>query len=136
LPHDALAYKKAPSKATGLAPFKVVYRIDSLSPNDLTSRPQDQKPITDAVTRVKEIQKVHGLVNARIEKTNASYGAQANKHKRKMVFQLGDLEWIHLRKERFPYKRKNNLMSRAEGPFEVLERINDNAYKVDLLGEY
>jgi len=27
-------------------------------------------------------------------------------------------------------------MPRADGPFEVLERINDNAYKVDLLGDY
>ena len=27
-------------------------------------------------------------------------------------------------------------MPRAEGPFEVLEMINDNAYKVDLPGEY
>jgi len=27
-------------------------------------------------------------------------------------------------------------MPRADGPFEVLKRINDNAYKVDLLGDY
>ena len=27
-------------------------------------------------------------------------------------------------------------MLQVEGPFEVLERINDNAYKVDLLGDY
>jgi len=27
-------------------------------------------------------------------------------------------------------------MPRADGPFEVLEKINDNASKVDLLGEY
>jgi len=44
--------------------------------------------------------------------------------------------WIHLRKERFPSKRKNKLMPRADGPFEVLERINDNAYKVGLPGDY
>jgi len=76
------------------------------------------------------------LVKPRIEKTSASYEAQANKHRRKIVFQPGDLVWIHLRKERFPSERKNKLIPRADGPFEVIERINDNAYKVDLPGNY
>ena len=111
LPHAEFAYNKAPSKATCLSPFKVVYGIDPLSPNDLTPRPQDQNPHVDAATRVKEIQKLHELVKARIEKTNATYEAQANQHRRKIVFQPGDLVWIHLRKERFPSKRKNKLMS-------------------------
>ena len=53
-----------------------------------------------------------------------------------MVSQPGDLVWIHLRKERFPSKRKSKLMPRANGPFEVLERVNDNAYKVNLPGYY
>jgi len=44
--------------------------------------------------------------------------------------------WIRLRRERFLSKRKNKLMQRADGPFEVLERINDNAYKVDLARDY
>ncbi|XP_057543337.1 uncharacterized protein LOC130821563 [Amaranthus tricolor] len=47
---------------------------------------------------------------------------------------FGDLVWIYMRKERFPSQRKNKLMPRAEGPFEVVEKINDNAYKVDLGG--
>jgi len=75
-------------------------------------------------------------VRRKIEKTNASYQAEANKHKKKLVFQPGDLVWIHLRKERFPSKRKNKLMPRANGPFEVLEKINDNSYKVDLPRDY
>ena len=27
-------------------------------------------------------------------------------------------------------------MPRAEGPFELLERLNNNAYKIDLLGDF
>jgi len=31
---------------------------------------------------------------------------------------------------------QKKLMPRGDGPFEVHERINDNAYKVDLLGDH
>nr|GFA86599.1 putative mitochondrial protein [Tanacetum cinerariifolium] len=48
----------------------------------------------------------------------------------------GDLVWIHLRKERFPAGRYSKLQARADGPFLVLKRINDNAYKIELLGHY
>ena len=41
-----------------------------------------------------------------------------------------------MRKERFRSKRKSKLIPRADGPFEVLEHINDNAYKVNLPGDY
>ena len=41
-----------------------------------------------------------------------------------------------MRKERFPAQRCSKLLPRGDGPFQVLERINDNAYKLDLLGEY
>ena len=41
-----------------------------------------------------------------------------------------------MRKERFSTRRRSKLHPRGDGPFQVLERINDNAYKLDLLGEY
>ena len=41
-----------------------------------------------------------------------------------------------MRKERLPAHRKTKLHPRGDGPFQILEKINDNAYKVDLPGEY
>jgi hypothetical protein len=48
------------------------------------------------------------------------------------MFEPRDLVWLHLRQERFPKLQKSKLMLRANGPFKVLEKINDNAYKLDL----
>ncbi|XP_033139528.1 uncharacterized protein LOC117131541 [Brassica rapa] len=44
--------------------------------------------------------------------------------------------WIHLRKERFPNERKSKLMPRIDGPFEIIKKIGNNAYKLDLQGRY
>ena len=42
---------------------------------------------------------------------------------------------MHILKERFLGQRRSKLLPRGDGPFQVLECINDNAYKLDLLGE-
>ena len=41
-----------------------------------------------------------------------------------------------MHKERFPPQRCSKFLPRGDGPFQVLECINDNAYKLDLLDEY
>lgn len=41
-----------------------------------------------------------------------------------------------MRKERFPSKRKSKLQPRGDGPFQVIAKVNDNAYKLDLPGEF
>jgi len=135
LPHAEFAYNRAPSKATRISPFKVVYGMDPLSPLDLVPKAVDEKPSVEASKIVEEIQKLQELVKSNIAKFNASHQTQANKHKKRVVFQPRDLVWIHLRKERFPSKCKNKLMSSTGGPFEILKRVNDNAYKVNLPGD-
>jgi len=65
-----------------------------------------------------------------------TYQAQANKHRKKVVFQPGNLIWIHHKKDRFLNKRKGKLMPRSEGPFKVLECVNGNTYKIDKPGDY
>ncbi|GKU89681.1 hypothetical protein SLEP1_g3787 [Rubroshorea leprosula] len=60
----------------------------------------------------------------------------ANKGCKKVVFELGDWVWVHMRKKRLPTQRHSKLQPRGDGPFQVIARINDNAYKLELLGEY
>ncbi|KAL4319797.1 hypothetical protein GQ457_18G009700 [Hibiscus cannabinus] len=37
---------------------------------------------------------------------------------------------------RFPAQRSSKLLPRGDGPFQVVEKVNENAYKLDLPGEY
>jgi len=41
-----------------------------------------------------------------------------------------------LRKECFPSKCESKHIPRVKGPFEVLERINNNAYELNCPGDY
>ncbi|XP_052484832.1 uncharacterized protein LOC128039934 [Gossypium raimondii] len=72
----------------------------------------------------------------KIERRTEQYVRAANKGWKRVVFEPGDWVWIHLRKKRFPEERKSKLQSRGDGPFQVLERINDNVYKIHLPSEY
>ncbi|KAL6504051.1 hypothetical protein OROGR_025974 [Orobanche gracilis] len=106
-----------------------------LTPIDLIPLPKDSQVHFEAASRAKEMQKIHDQVKAKIEHVNDLYKKKANKHLKKALFEPGDLVWLHLRKERFPSKKKNKLMARGDGPFKVLERIGDNAYKLKLPGD-
>jgi len=64
------------------------------------------------------------------------YATKGNRGRKELVLNKGDWVWLHLRKDRFPTKRKSKLSPRGDGPFQVLERINNNAYRLDLPKEY
>jgi len=64
------------------------------------------------------------------------YSIKGNKGRNELVLNEGDWVWLHLRKDRFPTKRKSKLNPRGNGPFQVLERINNNSYRLDHPEEY
>jgi hypothetical protein len=82
------------------------------------------------------IKRLHEDTRRNIEKKSTQYTKQANKGKKKVLFQPGDLVWLHLHKDHFPQQRKSKLSPRGDGPFKVLAKINDNAYKLELPPEY
>ena len=86
--------------------------------------------------RAKFIKKIHEQVRDKILKQTKKYKKQAGKRQKKVVFKEGDLVWIHLRKEKFLNRRFVKLQLRANGSFKIIQKINDNAYKVELPGDY
>jgi hypothetical protein len=75
---------------------------------------------------------MHETTKLNIEKMNEKYHIAASRVRKEVKLEPGDLVWPHLRKERFPELRKSKLMSSAAGPFKILAKINDNAYKLEL----
>jgi hypothetical protein len=90
----------------------------------------------DASQRSEFILKMHEITKLNIEKMNEKYRIAASKGHKEVKLEPGDLVWLHLRKERFSELRKYKLMSRAAGPFKILAKINDNAYKLELPPEF
>ena len=64
------------------------------------------------------------------------YSTEGNRGRKELVLNKGDWVWLHLRNDRFPTKMKSKLSPRGDGPFQVLEKINNNAYRLDLPEEY
>jgi hypothetical protein len=79
---------------------------------------------------------MHETTKLNIEKMNEKYRITASKGRKEVKLEPGDLVWLKLRKERFSESRKSKLMSRAAGPFKILTKINDNAYKLELPPEF
>jgi len=71
LPHAEFAFNRAPSKATGLFPFQVVYGQNPKTPLDLIPIPTPTKFNWEAEKRSKEIQDLHSQIREKIEKSNA-----------------------------------------------------------------
>ncbi|KAM7486464.1 hypothetical protein LguiA_002473 [Lonicera macranthoides] len=136
LPHVEFAYNRFVHSATKYSPFEIVYGFNPLSPLDLTPLPLSERVNLDGKKKAELVKQIHEKARLSIERRTEQYAQQANKGRKKIVFEPGDWVWLHLRKERFPEHRRSKLLPRGDGPFQVLERINDNAYKLELLGEY
>ena len=136
LPQAEFAYNRSTHRSTGMSPFLIVYGRNPFTPLDLAPLPATENFSPEGEDRAAQIKLIHQQVRDQIINNNIVYQRRANMKRKKVVFQEGDLVWVHLSKERFPGGRSSKLQPRADGPFKVLKRINDNAYNIDLPGHY
>jgi translation initiation factor IF-1 len=114
----------------------VVYSFNPRAPIDLLTLPTSELVNFDATKCSEFILKLHETTKLQIEKMNEKYRIAANKGRKEVKLEPGDLVWVHLRKGMFPNLRKSKLMPRAAGPYKVLANINDNAYTLELAPDF
>ena len=88
LPHVEFAYNRAIHSTTNCSPFEIVYGFNPMTPLDLLPMPN----ITvfkhkDAQAKADYVRKLHERVKAQIKKKIESYAKQANKGRKKVVFE-------------------------------------------------
>ncbi|WVZ70655.1 hypothetical protein U9M48_019299 [Paspalum notatum var. saurae] len=118
LPHVEFAYNRAVHSTTKICPFQVVYGFNPRAPIDLLPLPTSERVHHDAKERADFILKLHKTTKDNIGKMNERYRDAGNKGRKEINLE-SDL-------------KKSKLMPRADGPFKTIEKINDNAYKLEL----
>ncbi|XP_068466680.1 uncharacterized protein [Phaseolus vulgaris] len=137
LHHVEFAYNMVVDNTSNCDPFEILYGLNPLTPIDLFTIPNiSVLKHKDTQAKVDCVRKQHKKVEAQVQEKGEGYSKQVNKGRKKVIFEPGDWVWVHMRKERFPEQRKSKLQPRGDGPFQVLEKINDNAYKIDLPSKY
>ncbi|XP_048229055.1 uncharacterized protein LOC125369826 [Ricinus communis] len=132
LPHVEFAYNRTMHSSTKFCPFEIVYGFVSLSPLNLIALPLKEQTNLDGKKNAEYVLKLHD----NLERKNEANAKHANKGRKEVIFEPRDWVWIYMCKERFPNQRKSKLMPRGDGPFQVSKHINNNAYKMDLSGQY
>ena len=87
--------------------------------------PLQERTNMNVSARASYIKKIHEDKRNTIERQVQRLATKLNVNKQPMIFNIGDLVWLHLRKDRFPNERKSKLLPRADGPFKVLARLQD-----------
>ncbi|KAL4348378.1 hypothetical protein GQ457_17G008670 [Hibiscus cannabinus] len=154
LPHGEFAYNHVVHSTTKMSPIEVVYGFNPITLLDLLPFPQEQVISKDIKARADYVKHLHQQVKEnlerrtqqyekqankgrkQVERRTQQYEKQANKGRKQVTFDVGDWVWVHFWKERFPAQRRSKLLPRGDGPFQVLEKVNENAYKIDLQGNF
>jgi hypothetical protein len=113
-----------------------VYGFIPRAPIYLLPLPSSVHNNLDATQHAELILKLHATTKDNIECMNVKYEVVGDRGRKHVVFEVGDLVWLHLRKDRFPDFHKSKLMPHVDGTFRVLEKINDNAYKLELPADF
>lgn len=103
------AHNHAHNRSLGYSPFKVVYGVVPRGPLSLATTPQPGEFHGRALELVDELTSIHATASDNLACTTLKYKRDADRRRRKVIFEVGDFVWAVLTKERFPVEQYNKL---------------------------
>jgi hypothetical protein len=133
LPQAEFALNSSINISIGKYAFQVVYGANPKGIVDLVDLPANPYFIRDATDFLENICEIHQQIEHKLQSTDEQDKKHVDLHRRKKVFQEGEMVMIHLRKERYRKGTYHKLRPKKFGPCKIMKRINENAYLIDLL---
>ncbi|KAI5662326.1 hypothetical protein M9H77_21649 [Catharanthus roseus] len=126
------SYNLQRSEATNRSPFEVVMGQQPTTPLTLATSYEGKSP--SAFKFAKSWHEQTELARAYLNKASKRMKKWADKKRRPLEFQEGDLVMVKLLPQQFKSFRKvhKGLIRRYEGPFPVLKRVGKVSYKLQL----
>ncbi|KAI5343301.1 hypothetical protein L3X38_011177 [Prunus dulcis] len=118
--------------STRSSPFELATRQQPITSNTVVSGYTGSSPA--AYKTAKEWQVTNEPARAQLEKANRKMKKWADKHRRDVVFLLGDLVFVKLNPSQHKSTRRLHkaLLRRYEGPFPIIRSVGRAAYHVKL----
>ncbi|XP_022871711.1 uncharacterized protein LOC111390827 [Olea europaea var. sylvestris] len=132
LPKAEFAYNRSRNRTTRLNPFEIVYGRNPSGVLDLAPIPRVGRFNNKVDEMAEHLRGIHEQVKLSIQDSNTKYKVRADSHRRQVLFDVGDFVWAVLTLDRFLAGEYNKLKELKIGPCEVLQKINDNAYRLCL----
>lgn len=122
------AYNRSKNQTTNMSSFEIVCGKNPYGVLDLVLIPQIGRVHPKAEEMTDHLRVIHDQVYKSISKNKGKYKGRVDSHRRQVMFKVGVLVWVVLTRDRFPVGDYRKI-----GPYEILQRINDNAYRLLLV---
>lgn len=126
------AHIHAVNRSTDFSLFRVIYGVSPRTPLDLGIAHDGTRFQGRACDIVDELVDRHKQVHHNLEQATTKYNTTVDLHRRELQFKVGDKVWTILTKDRFPAGTYNKLKAHKVGLLEIVEKINNNAYRLRL----